>query len=54
MRKAVPAISSLIRKLRRWRDASVSRGQLARFDARVLADLGMERGDIDRVTRGLR
>ena len=47
-------MSNLIRKLRRWRDASVSRGQLARFDARTMADLGMMRGDIDRVARGLR
>ncbi len=45
---------SLIRKLRRWRATSVSRGQLARFDDRVLADLGMMRSDIDRVARGLR
>ncbi len=47
-------MTSLIQKLRRWRDTSVARGQLARFDARLLADLGMARGDIDRVARGLR
>ncbi len=47
-------MTSLIRKLRRWRDSSISRSQLARFDARVMADLGMTRNDIDRVARGLR
>ena len=54
MRNDVPAISSVIRKLRRWRDTSVSRGELARLDARMLADLGMTRCDIDRVVRGLK
>ena len=40
---------SIIRKIRRWRTETVSRGQLARFDRRTLDDLGMVRGDIPRV-----
>ena len=47
-------MAGLIRKIRRWRDRSVSRRQLGRFDARTLNDLGIGRGDIDRVVRGLR
>ena len=47
-------MSSLIRKLRRWRDTSVARGQLARLDSRMLRDIGMMRSDIDRVARSLR
>ena len=47
-------MTTLISKIRRWRDRSVSRRQLVRFDARTLNDLGMRRGDIDRVVRGLR
>ncbi len=39
--------------IRRWRDENVSRGQLARFDARILDDLGLVRSDIDRVVRHL-
>jgi len=40
---------SIIRKIRRWRDERVSRGQLARLDSRTLDDIGMVRGDIPRV-----
>ncbi|MFP6744086.1 MAG: DUF1127 domain-containing protein [Alphaproteobacteria bacterium] len=47
-------MTTLISKILRWRDHSVSRRQLVRFDARTLNDLGMRRGDIDRVVRGLR
>jgi uncharacterized protein YjiS (DUF1127 family) len=47
-------MTNLISKIRRWRNCSVSRGQLGRLDAHTLNDLGMGRGDIDRVVRGLR
>ena len=47
-------MTTLISKICRWRDRSVSRRQLVRFDARTLNDLGMRRGDIDRVVRVLR
>lgn len=47
-------MTTLISKIRRWRDRSISRRQLGRLDARTLNDLGMGRGDIDRVVRGPR
>ena len=47
-------MTTLMSKIRRWRDRSVSRRQLDRFDVRTLNDLGMRRGDIDRVVRSLR
>ncbi len=40
--------------IRRWRKETVSRRQLARFDDRLLADLGIARGDIPRVVRRLK
>jgi uncharacterized protein YjiS (DUF1127 family) len=46
-------MTSLIQKLRHWRNTSVARGRLARLDDRMLRDIGMVRGDIDRATRGL-
>ena len=36
---------------RRWRDQRTARGQLARMDDRMLEDIGIVRGDIDRVVR---
>ena len=47
-------MTTLISKICRWRDRAVSRRQLVRFDAHTLNDLGIRRGDIDRVVRGLR
>jgi uncharacterized protein YjiS (DUF1127 family) len=44
-------MANIIEKIRRWRDENVSRGQLARLDARMLNDLGLVRGDIARVVR---
>ncbi len=35
----------------RWRDRRIARGQLARLDDRMLEDIGIVRGDIDRVVR---
>ncbi|MFQ5958801.1 MAG: DUF1127 domain-containing protein [Alphaproteobacteria bacterium] len=46
-------MKTLLETIRRWRTETVSRGRLARFDARTLDDLGMVRGDIDRVVRHL-
>ncbi|MFQ5784841.1 MAG: DUF1127 domain-containing protein [Alphaproteobacteria bacterium] len=47
-------MGNIVRKIRRWRDETVSRGQLARLDKRLLDDIGMVRGDIERVVRHLR
>ncbi len=46
-------MANIIQTIRRWRDENVSRGQLARFDDRILDDLGLVRSDIDRVVRHL-
>ncbi len=46
-------MANIIKTIRRWRNENVSRGQLARFDARMLDDLGLVRGDIARVVRYL-
>ena len=47
-------MTRLFGRIRRWRNRSVSRRQLGRLDSRTLNDLGIGRGDIDRVVRGLR
>ena len=47
-------MNPILKTIRRWRNRSVSRRQLGRFDSRTLNDLGIGRGDIDRVVRGLR
>ena len=47
-------MNSILKTIRRWRDTAVSRGQLARLDDHMLRDIGIARGDIDRVARGLR
>lgn len=46
-------MNNIIKRIRRWRDENVSKGQLARLDKRMLDDLGMVRGDIKRVVRHL-
>lgn len=46
-------MNSIIKRIRRWRDENVSKGQLARMDKRMLDDLGMVRGDIKRVVHHL-
>ncbi|MEE8532418.1 MAG: DUF1127 domain-containing protein [Alphaproteobacteria bacterium] len=46
-------MANIIQTIRRWRDENVSRGQLARFDARILDDLGLVRSDIACVIRYL-
>ena len=46
-------MNSIIKRIRRWRDESVSEGQLARMDKGTLDDLGIVRGDIKRIVRHL-
>ncbi len=46
-------MDNIFKRIRRWRDVSVSRGQLARFDPRTLDDLGVGRSDIDRIVHRL-
>ncbi len=38
---------------RHWRNRRIARGQLARMNDRMLEDIGIIRGDIDHVVRGL-
>ncbi len=47
-------MTNLLSKIRRWNAKHVARGQLARLDERMLADIGIDRGDIDRVASGVR
>ncbi len=47
-------MAKLFTKLRRWNANHVARGQLARLDERMLADIGIIPGDIDRVASGIR
>ena len=46
-------MTNLFTKIRRWNAKHVARGQLARLDERMLTDIGMIRGDINRVTTGI-
>ena len=47
-------MDTIFKSLRRWNAKHVARGQLARLDERMLADIGIERGDINRVASGIR
>ena len=47
-------MAKLYTKLRRWNDKHVTRCRLARLDERLLTDIGMIRGDIERVASGVR
>ncbi len=47
-------MDTIFKSLRRWTAKHVARGQLARLDERMLADIGIDRGDIDRVASGVR
>ncbi len=40
---------NIVTTIRRWHAENVSKGQLARFDPRVLDDIGLTRGDIGRI-----
>jgi uncharacterized protein YjiS (DUF1127 family) len=44
----------ILKTIRRWRNESVSRGQLARLDDRMLRDIGIARADIEHVVRQAR
>ncbi len=45
---------NVLKSLSNWRKRSASRSQLARLDNRLLADIGINRFDIDAVVRKLR
>ncbi len=42
---------NVLKSLSNWRKRSASRSQLARLDDRMLADIGINRSDIDAVIR---
>ncbi len=44
---------NVLKSLNNWRMRSTSRSQLARLDDRMLADIGINRSDIDAVVRKL-
>ncbi len=44
-------MANIFDTFRTWRDRRVARGHLARMDDRMLEDIGIVRGDIDRVVR---
>ena len=44
---------NILKSLNNWRKRSASRSQLARLDDRMLADIGINRSDIDAVVRKL-
>ena len=44
----------ILKTIRRWRNETVSRGQLARLDDRMLRDIGIVRADIEHVVRRAR
>ncbi len=44
---------NVLKSLNNWRKRSTSRSQLARLDDRMLADIGINRSDIDAVVRKL-
>lgn len=44
----------ILKTIRRWRNETASRGQLARLDDRMLRDIGVLRADIERVVRQAR
>ncbi len=46
-------MTNLFSKIRRWNAKHVARGQLGRLDERMLADIGLSRDDIPRVTSGI-
>ena len=44
----------ILKTIRRWRNATVTRDQLARLDDRMLRDIGIERSDIEHFARQAR
>ncbi len=47
------AMNSILKRMRRWRDETVSASQLARLNNRMLDDIGIARSDIKRIVRHL-
>ncbi len=46
-------MNSILKRIRRWRDETVSASQLARLNNRMLDDIGIARSDIKRIVRHL-
>ncbi len=46
-------MANVFEKISHWRNRRIARSQMARMDDRMLEDIGIIRGDIDRVVRGL-
>ena len=46
-------MDTIFKSLRRWHSRTVSRGQIVRFDAGTLYDLGVDGGNVICVVRGL-
>ena len=44
-------ISNMLNELANWNDARVTRNALSQLSARELNDIGLVRGDIDRISR---
>ncbi len=49
-----PDMIDLFTKLRRWNDKHGAHGELAHMNVRMLADVGVDRGDTYRVAFGAR
>ena len=47
-------MNSILKTIRRWRNTSVTRGQLVRLNDRMLRDIGIARSDIEHVVRQAR
>lgn len=45
------AVSSLIVDFNAWRDARITRSALARLSDRELSDIGLQRSDLDEMSR---
>ncbi len=44
----------ILKTIRRWRNTTVSRGQLARLNDRMLRDIGIARSDLEHGVRQAR
>lgn len=46
-------VAKIVSTLSMWSDARVTRRELSRLSDRELDDIGLSRGDIERIARGL-
>ncbi len=47
-------MNNIFRTIRQWRRRSATVNALSRLDDRTLADIGIVRGNIDAIARGIR